>query len=196
MSNRVRRDGVDGVTPQPAPLAAPRVDVGALLQRANLTAEQWREVALLLDGQCKTLQTLLLDEQKLSGDLVASHAETIKTLSGLLDTERCFTRLAVEVAKDARAPAPRPQPKKSHAAQLALLQSFEQMKAQLVAERPRERPTDRAVVSYFFQQLAAMTGKRSPRGTAHDARVKTWCNLLSAARSSARANPEKGRAPG
>jgi hypothetical protein len=171
-----------------------RIDTRAL-QRHARPAEEWREMAVMLVEQRNALADLL----------AAAYAETAEreerwervytlnrtVLIEYLDLSVELLRFAQE-ARTASGDKGRRQPKKSSDAQAALLKTFDRMCADFALQNPAARPTDTAVLDWYFAQVRATIGRRHVSDDNMRAKSKTFRNLISSARKALRSNPEKG----
>lgn len=181
----------------------PRIDVGALRRRSDLSVEQWRGLAVVFADQRNNSAGLLENAQAEANarraSLLASteqHAATLQSYGNLMEgllqmlaLQADFRRTEIDALKGKRLRH------KTYAAQARLYKWFEGERALFVEAHPKTQPTDTAVVDWWEMKIDRALGRRTTK-TKRAARSKTLRNRISVARKALAQNPEKGRTSG
>ena len=123
---------------------------------------------------------------------MSAMSEEVAALRDLLKQAMSTLNQAV-TAPDKNAPAKRQRgrPKKIADDDSLLLEAFNGIKAEFVAANTREKPTDGAVLNWYFEKVFSMRGLRvtKVKGAEFQKKLKTFKNRLSDARNPTFRNP-------
>jgi hypothetical protein len=179
----------------------PRVDMGALRRRRDLSVEQWRGLAALFANERNGLAELVegataqVKTQAATYDaLIADYEKNSEDLLSLLKLSNEMLRVVV-AASNANASGSKRQPHKTPAAQAKLLKFFAELRVRFVEANPGQRSTDTAVLDWYNESVRQAVGRSFTRAQA-SAMSKTLRNRISAARKALAQNPEKSRTSG
>lgn len=137
---------------------------------------------------CKATISAMSEEMTALRDLLK---QTMNTLNQAVTTLTTVNQAVTELNSKEPAKRQRGRPKKIADGDSLLLEGFNAMKAEFIAANTQKKPTDSAVLNWYFEKVFLRQGLRATKvkGAEFQKKLKTFKNRLSDARNPMFRNP-------